>query len=465
MNDRSIYLGPRLKRLRRQFGLTQAQMADDLDISPSYVALIERNQRPVTADLLLRLARTYRIDIGDLVPERADDDIARLSAMLRDPLFADIDLPAIELSDIATSYPGVSEALIRLYQAWSERTLALADARDRSGDDANDPVAVAQNFLSARRNCFPALDEAAETLAAAVEQAGGIEAHLKARHGVRVRRLPPDVLGGSQRRYDRHREEILLDETLDGASRQFQLALQLSYMALRRPIDAALAEAGEVDDAARLFIRRALAAYAAAALRMPYTAFLRAAEATGYDIERLGRQFGTSFEQVAHRLTTLQKPGESAVPFFFIRVDIAGNVSKRLDGAGFPFARHGGGCPLWSLHAALLHPREVLTQWIELPDGKRFFSVARSVASGGGRHGLPRVERAIALGCAADQAHRLVYAYNEDSPPADRPTPIGVNCRLCQREACTARAAPPLGQALLPDDYHRGAAPYVFATG
>jgi XRE family transcriptional regulator, fatty acid utilization regulator len=464
--DRSVYLGPRLKRLRRELGLTQNDMAADLDVSPSYIALMERNQRPVTADLLLRVARTYRIDMADLASATSDDTAQRMQAALRDPMFAGIDLPALEIADAAVNYPGVSEALLRLYTAYREEQLALADRI--AGDEpdaggASDPVAEVRAFLTARRNAFPLLDDAAELLVAEAEAAGGTSAYLKARFGLKLRRLPPDVMMGALRRYDRHRSELLLDETLDTASQRFQIALQLAYLAMRRDIDACLADGQFSGEAGRQLARRALASYAAAAIIMPHAAFAGAAEARAYDLEALARQFGASFEQVAHRLTTLQRPGSAAggqpVPFFFIRIDQAGNISKRLDGAGFPFARHGGACPLWSLHRAFLTPRQIVTQWLELPDGQRFFSIARTVTAGGGAFGAPRVERAIALGCSAEHAQRLVYVMADARPP--EPTPIGISCRLCQRTECQARSAPPIGRELLADDYRRTATPFA----
>lgn len=460
--ERSVYMGPRLKRLRRELGMTQAALAGDLEISPSYVALLERNQRPLTADLLLRLARTYKMDLTDLSGDGGADYPARLAAALKDPMFADIDLPALEVSDAATNFPGISEAFLRLHTAWAERQLELAD-RDALGTDPVDPVAEAQRFLSARNNCFPALDEAAEAIAARVAEAGGLAPYLKASRGLRVRRLPSEALAGSQRRYDRHREQILLDDALDTASQNFQLAVQIAYIELRRALEAALADAQFASDAGRQLARRALANYAAAAIIMPYEAIAKAAEARGYDVEALARQFGSSFEQVAHRLTTLRKPGREGVAFFFIRVDRAGNISKRLDGAGFPFARHGGACPLWTLHHAFSAPRQIITQWLELTDGNRFLSVARTVTAGGGGFGTPRVERAVALGCAAEQAHRLIYTRMQPDLLPEKATPIGVTCRLCQRIECPARAAPPIGRRMISDDYHRGTTPYEFA--
>ncbi|OHC98165.1 MAG: XRE family transcriptional regulator, partial [Sphingomonadales bacterium GWF1_63_6] len=433
----------------------------DLDISPSYVALLERNQRPLTADMLLRLARTYKLDMAEVAGDGGTEQTARLHAVLKDPMFADLDLPSLATGDVAVNYPGVTEALLRLYTSYREEHLALAD-QGVAPDDAPDPVAESRRFLAARRNSFPMLDDIAEKLATDAETEGGLVGWLRARHSLRVRRLPSDVMAGSLRRYDRHRDAILLDDTLDTASSQFQLALQIAYLEMRKTFDVILKEGQFTTESSRRLARRALASYGAAAILMPYAAFAKAVEVRRYDIEALARQFGTSFEQTAHRLTTLQKPGQERVPFFFLRVDPAGNVSKRLDGAGFPFARHGGSCPLWSVHRVFETPRQVVTQWLELPDGQRFFSIARTVTAGGGGWGSPKADRAIALCCAADHAHRLIYT--QGSPPPD-PTPIGVTCRLCHRPHCLARSAPPIGRDMLPDDYRGTRAPFGFADG
>lgn len=463
-NERRLYVGPSLRRLRRDLGLTQSDMAQDLEVSASYIALLERNHRPLSAEMLVRLAQTYRLDVASLATE-SGDDAARLQSALRDPMFGGIELKALEVADAAANFPGVTEAFLRLYTAYREEQLALADRSvdGREGEDAADPVAESRRFLAARRNSFPGLDDAAERLAQAVAANEGLAGHLKARHGLRVRRLPPDVMTGATRRLDRHRREVLLDDTLDGASQSFQLALQTAYLELEAEIGEVLAEGAFETEGGQRLTRRALASYAAAALLMPYTAFARAAEARRYDVEALGRQFGASFEQTAHRLTTLQKPGQERVPFFFIRVDEAGNVSKRLDGAGFPFARHGGGCPLWSVHQAFRTPRQIVTQWVELPDGQKFFSIARTVTAGGGGFGAPRIERAIALGCAEEHAHRLVYAADHRGGGPDQATPIGVTCRLCHRAECAARSAPPIGRQILPDDFRRTLAPFGFS--
>ena len=464
--QRGIYVGPRLRRMRRDLGLTQADMAAALDVSASYIALLERNNRPLTAGLLLKLAQVYKVDMAALGSGAAEDS-QRLQAVLKDPVFAGIDWGAGELTDMATNSPGVTEALLRLYTTYQEGQLAFADRGAAAGaggeaDDASDPVAESRRFLAARRNSFPTLDDAAERLVQAVATHDTVTGYLRARHDLKVRRVPASFMVGSTRRLDRHRQEVLLDDSLDAASQAFQLALQLCYLELGPEIDAVLEGGRFASESGERLTRRALASYAAAALLMPYGAFARAVEARRYDVEALARQFGCSFEQTAHRLTTLQKPGAQRVPFFFIRVDPAGNVSKRLDGAGFPFARHGGGCPLWSIHHAFRTPREVVTQWLELPDGQRFFSIARTVTAGGGGFGAPRVERAIALGCAAEHADRLIYTQDQPTGGAAA-TPIGVTCRLCQRTECTARSEPPIGRQILPDDIRRTSLPFGFS--
>lgn len=457
---RPLYLGPRLRRLRRELGLTQQAMAGDLGVSPSYVALLERNQRPLTADLLLRLARTYRLDIADLAGDDSTNYARRLEDVLRDPLFADIDLPALEVADLATSFPGISEALLRLHGAYTREQRALAEQRESGEQGPADPVAEARRFFSTRRNHFPDLELAADTLSAEIAATGGAEEWLKARR-IRVRLIPPDVMMGSIRRYDRHSEQLLIDDTLTPESRAYQLALQVAYIAMRSQIATVVREAAPTTPTAGHLIRRALGGYGAAAILMPYDRFARAVEARAYDVEAVARAFGASFEQAAHRLTTLNRPGQERVPFFFLRVDQAGNVSKRLDGAGFPFAAHGGGCPLWSVHTVFTRPRQVVTQWLELPDGQRFFSIARTVNAGGGSWGRPGITRAVALACSAEHAPKLVYARGID-PALVEATPIGVTCRLCNRANCTARAVPPIGRDILPDDYRRAAEPFTF---
>ncbi|WP_300380775.1 short-chain fatty acyl-CoA regulator family protein [Henriciella sp.] len=457
--EKAVFVGPRLRRLRRDLGLTQTVMAEDLGISPSYIALIERNQRPLTAKVLLKLAQIYKVDLSQFAGDGGTGVSRRLEDLLKDPLFSDLDLAPGEVSDLATGHPGLAEALVRTYRAYRDGQMALAD---HAGAEATaDPLEETRAFLATHRNFFADLDHAAELIGRDHDDINSLIERVKSRHGFRTRRMPRDIMAGAVRRFEYHRRELLLDESLDAAATAFQIALQLVYLELGDAIDAIMKAAHFKTEDARRMTRRALAGYGAGAILMPYTSFYREAEARRYDIEALSRRFRVSFEQVAHRLTSLQKPGQEGVPFFFIRVDPAGNVSKRFDGSDYPFARQGGSCPLWSLHATFQTPGRILTQIVELPDGAQFFSVSRTVTAGGGAYGAPRAERAVALGCSIEDAARLVYSDGMDIEDPDA-TPIGIACRLCQRTNCVARAEPPLGRQLLGDENRRMAAPFLF---
>src|ERR1700712_3779385 len=289
-------MGPRLRRLWGELWLNPTDMAADLEISAPYVALLERNQRPVTADMLLRLARTYKIDLSALAGDGGADSTARMQSILKEPMFSDIDIHALEISDFAISYSRMGEAFLRLYTAYREEQLALADRRgpalaasasDADGFDANDSVAEVRRFLAARRNNFPTLDDAAERIAQAASGPNGFIQLLKDRHNLQVRYLPPDVMLGSIRRLDLHRKQLLLEDSLDTASLHFPLAQQLAYLEMEDEIGAAL-EAGQfASKSAELLARRALAGYAAGAIIMPYSAFAKAADARHYDLEAL----------------------------------------------------------------------------------------------------------------------------------------------------------------------------------
>jgi transcriptional regulator with XRE-family HTH domain len=281
--------------MRRELGLTQQAMAEDLDISASYVALLERNQRPMTADLLLRLARNYQIDVAELAGDDAEDYARRLGDVLKDPLFADIDLPALEVADLATSFPGITEAVLRLHAAYAREQQALAAQRDDPGAASeSDPVSEARRFLAERRNHFPAIEARAEALAAEITAAGRSVAWL-AQQGTRVRYVPPDVMLGAIRRYDRHNNQLLLDDTLPVSARSWQVALHIAHTALREPITAVLSGEKFSQPSALALARRALASYAAGAIRMPLDRFAAVAEARAYDIDAIAGLFEVDF--------------------------------------------------------------------------------------------------------------------------------------------------------------------------
>ncbi len=262
------------------------------------------------------------------------------------------------------------------------------------------------------------------------------------------------------KRLDLHARQLQLSELLEAPSRSFALAQQLAEEA-RGEIDALVRGAGLERVAERRF-RRHLTAYFAAAVTMPYARFLRACEGTGYDVELLARRFGASYEQIAHRLTTLQRVGARGLPFFMIRTDRAGQVSKRYAGAsGSPLVEGPGACPLWGLFDAFARPDEMLSQLVVLEDGGRWFTLARIVEPRGSRPGGVHARFAIGLGLAAKDAGALAAARGVDL--AGSAVPIGLGCRACTRPDCPQRSAPPAGRTMMVSDRETGLSPFGFA--
>ncbi|WP_112661784.1 helix-turn-helix domain-containing protein [Microvirga flavescens] len=471
--SKKLFVGPRLKRLRRERNLSQAGMAEELGISPSYLNLMERNQRPITAQVLIRLAHAYSLDPREFATDDHERSISEIEEIFTDPLFRNGPVSRHEIRELAESAPTVIDAINRLYRAYvgmrSAGEIAAPNVSDRDrAEDAPqvNPIDRVRDLIQEAKNHFPELDEAAETLASDLQLTGhepffAIADRLRAKHGIRVRVMPIDVMSDNLRRYDHHRRQLLISELVDQSGRTFQAAYQLAFAEMREAIDTLAAQLEPTEGAARRLLRVSLANYFAGALMMPYAKFHAAAEALGYDVEVLAARFGASFEQVAHRLTTLARPGARGIPFFLVRVDSAGNVSKRFSSGKFPFSQYGGTCPLWNVHATFKTPEKVVTQIVELPEGSRWFSVARAVSRASTPWGLPERQFAVGLGCELKYAHRLVYARGLDLSAPD-PTPIGINCRLCERAACPQRAAPPLMHALIVDEMTRGISPFTF---
>ncbi len=471
--ERKLFLGPRLRRLRRDMGLTQTRMAEDLGVSPSYLNYLERNQRPVTAQVLLRLADAYDIDIRSLSSDQEAADVRDLSEIFADPLFRDLAVARHEMAEVAESTPGVADAIVRLYRAYADRRgLAELGAAPRAEDGGDGPALTpsdwVRDYIQGQRNFFPELDEAGEVLAAELKPepqdfAAAARRRLTERHGIQVRVVPLDVLPDSIRRYDHHRRRLMISELLAGPGRAFAIAYQLALAEHDANLVALVDRAGPPDGPTRRLLKVSLANYLAAAMLMPYEAFRETCERTGHDIDMIGGRFGASFEQVCHRMTTLSRPTSRGIPFFMLRVDSAGNISKRFAGASFPFSRFGGSCPRWRIHEAFRTPGRVLTQIVETPDGARYFTIARTAPRIAGPFSDEDAGLAIGLGCELKFAPRLVYSRGLDlaNPMV---TEIGPACRVCERPACPQRAAEPLGRTLVVDDFTKSTSPYPFAA-
>jgi XRE family transcriptional regulator, fatty acid utilization regulator len=464
-----IYAGERIRRLREGRGMSQAALAGAIGLSTSYLNQIENNQRPLSAAAVIRLSGHFAVDPSHF----ADDEDTRLASELRealgDPLLAEGGGSFAGIRDAVRAAPQIMRQFLRLYRAYrglGEEYRALAD---RLGGGETAPAALpydeVRDFFQARRNHFDALDQAAETLYAAEglrqdRLLEGLCDYMQRRCGVEMEIAPDLASAGFLWRYDAARRRLLVSENSRRESRVFFLAHHIALLEFSDLIEADVAAAGLSSKEARSIAKVGLANYFAGALMLPYRRFLVEAQRLRYDIDRLSGQFGASFEQVCHRLSTLQRPGLPGVPFYFVKVDMAGNIAKRSSAARFQFSRFGGACPLWNVHQAFAQPGRILVQQARMPDGVAYLCIARTVSSQGeGYLSRPR-EAAVGLGCEIAFADQIVYAAGLDLRDRDAAAPIGSDCKLCDRDDCRHRAFPPIGRSLFVNMHERRAIPY-----
>ncbi|RQO36877.1 Cro/Cl family transcriptional regulator [Variovorax sp. KBW07] len=467
------FMGVRLRTLRAERGMTQVALAHALGLSPSYLNQLEQNQRPLTVAVLLKISKTLGVDVQQF----SEDEEARLVASMREALADNPGGEAValpELREVASQMPALARALLALHRRHQEALERLEAMATELGDGRGDvprsrpmPFEVVRDFFFAHQNYFDPLDTAAESLAAEARGHGGpltewLLQRLMRQHGVRVVPTDDDALE-SQRRYDPANRVLRLSASLEPGQQAFQLSTQLALLEQTALIESLVEQANFGDASAHALARIGLANYFAAAMLLPYGIFLSAAEALRYDIDVLARQFGVGFETVCHRLSSLQRPGASGVPFFLIRVDRAGNISKRQSATHFHFSKTGGTCPLWNVYEAFAQPGRILPQLARMPDGRTYLWIARTVSHGQRGFGSPSKTFSIGLGCDIRYAPRLVYAKGLDLKDQDVPTPIGMGCKVCERVACPQRAFPFIGRPLDVNENESRFTPYAVA--
>lgn len=462
---RKAFMGVRLRRLREERKLKQIELATALGISSSYLNQLEQNQRPLTVPVLLKLNAAFGVDVQLF----SEDEESRLITELRDSLSEGAEsISLAEIRELATNMPAVGRTLVALHRRYREALDRSEAMAAQLGDDwisdgpARMPFEQVRDFFYARHNHVEPLDEAAERL---YRQAGlgprsvhqGLVAWLKEKHGIQI------VWGESesaQRRYDPATRTLHISAHLKQGQQAFQMATQLAFLELGDVIDRLADNRILAGDEARRLARVGLANYFAGALLLPYDEFLAAAEAEAYDIEKLGRRYGVGFETICHRLSTLQRAEARSVPFFLVRVDRAGNISKRQSATDFHFSRVGGTCPLWNVYEAFTQPGRILTQIAQMPDGRTYLWIARTVGSGNAGYGISGKTFAVGLGCDIRHASRLVYSRGLDLGDPAAATPIGAGCKVCDRPACPQRAFPPIGRVVAIDENRSTLAPY-----
>jgi len=466
MASTKTFIGPRLRQLRRSRSETQADMARALGVSPSYINLLENNQRSLSIPLLVRLSDTYGIEWRNLLDDDTSSLLADLRRAFQNPVFGDEKPDLQELRSALAHCPTLAAGLLRLhesYEALTERFLAISDSGSEEAEGAApaSPESVVHDLFRRHGNHFPKLEDAAEAFRAgdAIETAE-LYSYLKERllhaKGIHVRTVPAAEMPRSLREYDEKRGLVLLSEGLDYQNKVFQLTHVAGMLEYGDTFDGILAAAGIHDAREQSRCRTELANYFAAAVLMPYAAFLNEARTSRYDLDYLASRFGVSFEQAGHRITTMRREGDRGVPFFFLRVDIAGNVTKRFNATSFHLAEHGGACPRWDIHQTFKTPGRVIPQFVELPDGSRYFTFSRTVRRPALGGPTQNVYLAVTLGCPIEYAQEVVYAVPFQLGDPGIVTPIGINCRLCPRQHCAQRAHQPLHLKFPIDSRRRG---------
>lgn len=465
------FAGPRIRRLRADLGVSQVELARRLDLSTSYLNQLENDQRPLTVAVLMRLTAFFGVD-ATYFSEDAD---ARLVADLEGAL-AGSGLGSLPSSDpggptaeLVARFPEVARHVVALTRRLDDQSSALGNlsGAQREGRAEQFAYERVRDFFYARRNHVEELDAAAEELVAGAgtdAMGAGAEPwlreHLAQRYGVRTVVGAAGGHEGERRYFDRTSRTLYLPSGSDPGRRVFQMAAQIAFLGHGELLDDLVAGGEELDESSRPLARVGLAQYFAGATVLPYGAFLDAAELHRYDVELLAERFGVGFETICHRLSTLQRPGRSGIPFLFVRTDRAGNISKRQSATAFHFSRVGGSCPLWVVHRAFETPQRVVRQVAEMPDGRRYLWLARTVTGRSHGFGRPVAEFAVGLGCAVEHADRMVYSTGLDLGDPAAATPIGAGCRVCDRPDCAQRAFPRSGAEPAVDEDVQADAPY-----
>lgn len=457
-------IGPRLRQLRRERKQTQAQMAKTLGISASYVNLLENNQRSLSVQLLMSIADNYDIDLRELTQDDSSRRVAALRNVAQDPIFTGDKPDLQEIRGAIDHAPRLVEQFLQLYKAHRsalEKVMQLGGSETAGELLRTSPETLIHDFFRDHQNYFPELEAAAEEVwngrfTTPENRYAELRDRLEEDHGITVVVRRIDSMGDALRYYDETDKIVYLSQALNNANRVFQLAHVLCAVQFPELI-AELAESSGFSAAPALSrLRVELANYFSAAFLMPYDAFFAEVESTGYDFDRVAAAFGASFEQVCQRVTALNREGSRGVPFFFIRIDKAGNVTKRFNSTTFHLAEHGGSCPVWNIHTAFYTPGVIMPQFVETPDGDRYFTISRTVHRPVFSEETQDRRLTLALGCEAGYAPRVRYAssYNLDDPKLY--APIGINCHLCPRQACLQRAHQPLFTELPIDENRRG---------
>ena len=472
MSKLNSKIGPKIKAFRRQLGMQANKLADELNISPSYLNLIEKGKRKIDGDLLLKVCEKLRIELSDLTSKTDLNLENNISELLSDELFEDLDILGPEVKDLVNTNPKIAKALIKLGDNFRQKDHEIVNKLENISGKIIDsrkaafPGEVISDFLQENKNFFPKLENFANNIFEKVKQNNrtryiALCDFLKSEYSITVKDIIPEEGKPFSKIFKAKQKELFLSDYLSLETKKLHAAAQISQEGASQEIEEYLSTFNFPSDEAKKLTRVALLNYCGAAILMPYKLFHKECKELKYDLELLQNTFATSFEQVAHRVTCLQDPSLPGIPFHFLRVDVAGNISKRFSLSGIEIPRYGGACPRWNVYSAFSRPGVIQAAVSKMTNGEKYVCIARTVEKGVGRYGQKKSMLSIGLGCEAKYAKDFVYTENLDLNDKKSELPIGVSCRTCDRLDCSQRAFPPLHKKFDIDINSRGVSVYV----
>ena len=467
-----LKIGPKIKAFRRQLGLQANKFAEQLNISPSYLNLIEAGKRKIDGDLLIKISKELRVDLSDLT-SKSDINLENdISELLDDQLFEDLDILGPEVKDLVNTNPKIARALIKLGDNFKQKDHEIVNKVENISGKIIDsrktsfPGEVISDFLQDNKNYFPKLEEFANTIFDKVQKNNrtryiALCDFLKKEYSIIVKDIIPEETKPFSKIFNSKNKELLLSDYNSLETKKLHAAAQIAQEGAIDIIDNYLEKFNFPSKESKRLTQVALLNYCGAAILMPYKLFHAECKKLKYDLQLLQNTFATSFEQVAHRVTCLQDPNLPGIPFHMLRTDIAGNISKRFSLSGIEIPRYGGACPRWNVYSAFTRPGVIQAAVSKMTNGEKYVCIARTVEKGVGRFGKSKSILSIGLGCEAKYAKEFVYTENLDISDKKTEIPIGVSCRTCDRLDCSQRAFPPLHKKFDIDINTRGVSVYV----
>ena len=468
----NLKIGPKIKAFRRQLGIQANKLSEQIGISASYLNLIESGKRNVDSNLIIKICSELRINVSDLT-SKSDLNLENdISELLSDEIFEDLDILGPEVKDLVASNPKMAKALIKLGDNFKQKDHDIVNKVENISGKIIDsrraafPGEVIADFLQENKNYFPKLEEFANDIFQEVKQNNrtryiALCEFLKRKYGVQVKDVIPEEGKPFSKIYKEKEKVLLLSDYISLETKKLYAAAQIAHIGAKDQINFYLSNFKFPSNEAKELSRIALLNYCGAAILMPYELFHKECKNLKYDLELLQNTFATSFEQVAHRVTCLQDPKLPGIPFHFLRVDVAGNISKRLSLSGIEIPRYGGACPRWNVYSAFSRPGVIQAAVSKMSNGEKYVCIARTVEKGVGRYGQKKSMLSIGLGCEAKYAKDFIYTENLDLNDKKSELPIGVSCRTCDRLDCSQRAFPPLHKKFDVDVNARGVSVYV----